>query len=137
MTTFSAGSVKSSIPLVLAVICLYCNSFGQTLSSPVPPVIPAPFGVTPTLDQQQALQNATPAQIQQIQSYLAPQMQQAIANHQPSGGNFRSWQDIISNGTSQMRQRSKRSAPRNITLLLLNRWCILAALPEVLSLLSA
>lgn len=89
--------------LVLA-LCLVLLSTGKAQDSSLitPPItIPPPLAAAPTPEQQQALQNMTAAQDQLIRNIFVPQMQQIIQGHTAATGTFRTWQDLIANGTTQ------------------------------------
>jgi hypothetical protein len=76
-----------------------CNP--GTVRAQTPPklslAIPSPLTTSPTVAEQNALQNLTSAQQQKILAVIRPQLLQTIQNHPSATGSFRSWQSILAN----------------------------------------
>ena len=70
----------------------------QALSSQAYPPPPSRLALTPTPDESSALQNLTNNQMQQIQTYITPRLQQKIQN--PPAPTQLKWKDIIGQGSS-------------------------------------
>jgi hypothetical protein len=78
------------------VVCNPAMVRAQTVPKPSL-AIPSPLASSPTVAEQNALQNLTSAQQENIQTYIRPQLLQAIENNTAATGTFRSWQSILAN----------------------------------------
>ena len=94
---------------LMAAVVVLLFSFqltAQTLSPAPPDYAPSPLAVTPTAQQQQALQQLTSAQQQTIQSAVNPRIQSAMAAHTSTANEYRPYADIIGNGSNSAQAAS-------------------------------